>query len=232
MKSLPPKDYGLLPKLDAPAGYICVLRDIDRDAYRIDSTDCPATYVDALLAELAGTYGIELISILETDDLLASESRLFDSHHARLSDEWLDLDSYQLAELRRSELQINAHGSLYLTPQPASTPKTQRVSGPPRATVGPPASYARRSSSRRAYREDGLDTQPRRIGLEEVVDPYTLFLYLNDRSQTLHDILYRLKETFLGYSLLWLFMLFAFACAVVTLMALVHRYGGGLVGSW
>jgi hypothetical protein len=123
LNSLPPKDYGLLPKLDAPAGYICVLRDINRDVYRIDSTDHPATYVDRLLAELTGTYGIELLSILETDDLAASESQLYDSHHARLSDEWLNLDSYQLAELRQSDLQINAHRSLYLTPQSDAKPK-------------------------------------------------------------------------------------------------------------
>lgn len=230
MKSLPPKDYGLLPKLDAPTGYICVLRDIDRDAYRIDSTDRPATYVDALLAEVTGIYGIELISILETDDLLASESQLFDSHHARLCDEWLNLDSYQLAELRRSELQINAHRSLYLTPQPASTPKNAARRRSALRYGRPAASYSRRSSSRRAYREDGLDTQPRRIGLEDVTDPYTLFLYLSDRSQIVHNFLDRVKETFLGYSLLWLFVLFAFACAVVTLMALVQRYGAGFVG--
>ncbi len=232
MKSLPPKDYGVLPKLDAPAGYICVLRDIDRDAYRIDSTDQPATYVDALLAELTGTYGIELISILETDDLVASESELFDSHHARLSDEWLDLDSHQLAELRRSELQINAHRSLYLTPQPAAKPKSAAKKQAASRYRRPAASYSRRSSSRRAYREPASDSPPRRIGLEDVTDPYTLFLYLNDRSQTLHDILNRLKETFLDYLLLWLFALIAITCALVTLMAIVHGYGGGFMVGW
>ena len=119
MKSLPPKDYCVLPKLDAPAGYICVLRDIDRDAYRIDSTDHPATYVDALLAELTGTYGIELISILETDDLNAAKSELYDHYGVTLGDVWHELDPYQLQELRGSRLQINAHESCYLTAREA-----------------------------------------------------------------------------------------------------------------
>lgn len=114
MRSLPPADYARLPRLDAPAGYICVLRDNDRGAYRIDSADSPATYVDALLAESTGTYGIELISILKTDDLLASESELYDQYGAALGDEWLELDAYQLQELRESMLQINAYASCYL----------------------------------------------------------------------------------------------------------------------
>ena len=82
MNSLPPKAYSSLPRLETPAAYICVLRDIDRDVYRIDSTDHPATYVDALRAEVTGSYGLELISLLETHDLAASEAQLFEAHHA------------------------------------------------------------------------------------------------------------------------------------------------------
>ena len=98
-RSLPPRDCQLLLALESPASYICVLRDIDCDVYRIDSTDHPATYVDALLGEMTGSYGIELLSILETDDIAASEIRLNEHHHATLSDTWLDLDDHQLAEL-------------------------------------------------------------------------------------------------------------------------------------
>ena len=115
MRSLPPKACASLSKLDAPAGYICVLRDIDRGAYRIDSTDHPASYVDALLAEMTGTYGIELLAILETDDLAISEAQLFAAHHATLGDEWLELDAYQLRALRKSELRILDYGSYYIS---------------------------------------------------------------------------------------------------------------------
>lgn len=115
MNSLPPKEYASLPKLNAPAGYICVLRDIDRDVYRIDSTDHPATYVDALLGELTGSYGIEVIAILETDDVASSENYLYERHHAGLGRSWLQLDAYQLKALRRSELRILDFGSHYIS---------------------------------------------------------------------------------------------------------------------
>ena len=117
LKSLPPKDYQALPKLESPAGYICVIRDIGRDAYRIEGTDRPATLVEVALAEAEGKMGIELISILESEDISASEASLFDAHRARLGSAWLKLDAYQLGELRSSILQIDKHGSHYLTPQ-------------------------------------------------------------------------------------------------------------------
>ena len=71
-------------------------------------------------------FGIELVSILETEDLGKNESALFERHHARLSAEWLDLDELQLEEMRRSVLQIDAHRSLYLTPQQTGPSMTAR----------------------------------------------------------------------------------------------------------
>lgn len=117
MRSLPPKDFDSLPPLRAPAAYICVIRDIDSDTYRIDDAEDPATLVRAIMEEAGRDFGIELVSILETDDLQVSASVLFERHHARLSADWLKLDELQLEELRRSVLQIDAHRSLYLTPQ-------------------------------------------------------------------------------------------------------------------
>jgi len=61
--------------------------------------------------------GIQLISVLESADLSASEASLFEDHRARLGSAWLKLDAYQLGELRSSILQIDRHGSHYLTPQ-------------------------------------------------------------------------------------------------------------------
>lgn len=117
LKSLRPKDFQTLPILESPAGYICVIRDIEIDAFRIEATHCPATLTTAASAEADGKMGIELISILETADLSASEASLFEAHRARLSSAWLKLDAYQLRELRSSMLQIGKHGSHYLTPQ-------------------------------------------------------------------------------------------------------------------
>lgn len=239
MNSLPTKEYASLPKLDPPAGYICVLRDIDRDVYRIDSTDRPRAYVDALLAELTGTYGIELISILETDDLAASESQLFDAHHARLSDEWLNLDNHQLAELRRSELQIYAHRSLYLRPQSDSTPRSAANKRPVSRYGRSAASYSRASAQRtrrRASRSslahlgNDKEAQRRRVRLEDVDDPFALLQYLRDRLQPMHEILYRMKETVLDYMLLWLFVAFVFTIVLLVLVALGLSFGDGPIG--
>ena len=124
LRSLPPKSYESMPRLDAPAGYICVIRAIDSDTYRIDSTDHPATFVSAIMVKSKHRLGIELISILEADDLSASESELYERHHARLSEDWHELDAYQLQELRRSILQIDAHRSVYL-----ARPRRQEPSG-------------------------------------------------------------------------------------------------------
>ncbi|MCY3916724.1 MAG: hypothetical protein OXG49_11990 [Chloroflexi bacterium] len=115
MRSLSPRDYRLLPRLESPAGYICVIRDIDSDRYRIDRTNHPGAYMDALLGEMTGSYGIELLSILETDDIAASEIRLNEHHHATLSDTWLELDAYQLRALRKSELRILDYSSYYIS---------------------------------------------------------------------------------------------------------------------
>ena len=117
LKSLPPKDFQTLPTLKSPAGYICVIRDIGSDAYRIVGTRCPATVVEVASAEAEGRMGIELIAVLESADLSASDASLFEAHRARLSGAWLKLDAYQLGELRSSILQIDKHSSHYLTPQ-------------------------------------------------------------------------------------------------------------------
>ncbi|MCY3865594.1 MAG: hypothetical protein OXG68_09155 [Chloroflexi bacterium] len=129
MRSLPPRDYQLLPMLESPASYICVIRDIDSDRYRIDSTDHPATYVDALLAELTGSYGIELLSIVETEDIAVSQNHLYERHHSALSDKWLELDAYQLRALRKSELRILDYSSHYISQVSRSRAEAARAAG-------------------------------------------------------------------------------------------------------
>ena len=132
MKSFPPTNYASLPMLRRPAAYICVIRDVDRDRYRIDEADHPATVVRAIMDEDEREFGIELVSILETEDLRQSESALFQRHHARLSAEWLNLDELQLEELRRSALQIDAHRSRYLMPRQKGSSLSARPRAKPR----------------------------------------------------------------------------------------------------
>ena len=130
MRSLPPQDFDILPTLATPAGYICVIRDIDSDNFRIEGTNQPKTLVDTVLAESDRSFGIELVSILETEDLAASEAELYERYQARLSSDWLELDEYQLDELRRSILQIDAHASHYLTPERPPYAKSEMPEAP------------------------------------------------------------------------------------------------------
>ena len=67
VKSVAPRDYETLPALDEPAGYICVVRDIDRDRYRIEATHLPKAFINRLVAERQRSFGIELVSIVQTD---------------------------------------------------------------------------------------------------------------------------------------------------------------------
>lgn len=130
MRSLSPNDYESLPRLDAPAGYIFVIRDIDHETFRIDQTTHPATLINAIVDESAGEFGFELVSILKTEDLRASEALLYERHHARLSEEWHVLDDYQREELRRSFLETDAHRNLYLRPRRNLSHTPQQTQAP------------------------------------------------------------------------------------------------------
>lgn len=116
LRSIPPADYACLPTLLQPAAYICVIRDVDSDRYRIQATNQPRWLIEAAFAERTREFGIELLSILESDNIAESEARLFERHHATLSADWLALDTYQLRELQKSDLQVNAHRSQYISP--------------------------------------------------------------------------------------------------------------------
>lgn len=118
MKSLPPADYESMPALSPPAAYILVIRDVDGDRYRIDATAQPKPYLDELRGEGDRRYGFELIAVVETADLAASERELYDRHLATLSGDWLHLDSHQLRELRDSMLETGAFRSSYISPRP------------------------------------------------------------------------------------------------------------------
>ena len=149
MISLAPQDYESLPALESPAGYICVIRDIDRDRYRIEATRSPRALIDAVVAEEQRSFGIELVSLLRTDDLAASEAELYARHHARLSSDWLELDALQLEELRQSALLIDDRASLYLM---SATPASVAGGPGPAGSHNRPrrASAAARRSNRRA----------------------------------------------------------------------------------
>ena len=123
MRSIPPADYARLPKLRLPAAYICVIRDVDRDRYRFQATNQPRSLIEAVFAERTREFGIELLSILESDNIAESEARLYERHHATLGEEWLALDDYQLRELQRSELKVYAHRSRYIGPDEIPSPE-------------------------------------------------------------------------------------------------------------
>ena len=115
LRSLPPADYQTLALLTAPASYICVIRDPETKAYRIEATLHPKTLIDNIFREADLKYGVELITILATDDLAASEARLYKRHGATLGSDWLRFDQYQITEFNRSLLMVKAYRSHYVT---------------------------------------------------------------------------------------------------------------------
>lgn len=72
---------------------------------RIDQTAHPATLINAIVDESAGEFGFELVSILETEALPASEALLYERHHARLSEEWRERDQSDPPRLRSGRVQ-------------------------------------------------------------------------------------------------------------------------------
>ncbi len=159
MRSLRPKEYARLPRLKAPAAYVCVIRDIEKDRYRIQACQLPAALAQDSLSEAGSAFGIELLAILECGDIAASAEALYQAHHAELSDAWLALDQYQLEELRRSALRIDDHASCYLS---ASTKDAQ-----PQTAPRPPRPQTRR----RAFGQYQRPSRRLRAG-PSLVKPY------------------------------------------------------------
>lgn len=121
MESINPGDYETQPRLEPPAGYICVLRDVESDRWRIEGARHPKRLVEGVLADSESRFGIEIVSILKTEDLAESAATLYERQHAGLGESWLSLDDYQVETLRRSMLQIDAHPSFYLMPTDAGS---------------------------------------------------------------------------------------------------------------
>lgn len=167
MRSLPPKDYAQLPRLLPPAGYVLVVRDIDSDSLCINRAQRPAAFIETLFAERGGAFGLELVAMLKSADVAASEAALFEAHGATFSADWLRLDRYQIEELRRSALSIDAHESCYLLPRRARKPpapapppapaETDRLEPPAFAwrDAPPPSKLSRSPSAAPVYRPYG-----------------------------------------------------------------------------
>ncbi len=101
VKRIPIRDYRKLPRLKSPAGYVCLIRDMDYDnRYKIERMNHPATDFGRLKAELP--FKTQIAYIAETNNVAASERYLhqrYAKHSAR--GEWFDLDEAQLWEIRR-----------------------------------------------------------------------------------------------------------------------------------
>lgn len=113
---LPPMDYGEQPYVKSPAGYICVVRDARGNSYRLETTHAPKAFVAGLVRDEERALGIELIALLSTDDVRASEAFLFEKYGVECGDAWMEFDQYQLEALRDSVLRTGAYRSRYIFP--------------------------------------------------------------------------------------------------------------------
>ena len=93
--------YKRLPSLDPPAGYVCLIRDMDYGSrYKIERMKHPAADFEDVTAGLP--FKTQIAYIARTNDAAASERYLhqrYARHTAR--GEWFDLDDAQLREIRR-----------------------------------------------------------------------------------------------------------------------------------
>ena len=101
LTNVPARNYQDLPKLEAPAGYVYIIQDVDfSNRYKIGRTNHPRTRLNKFGVELP--FKTEVVHILRTDDAVATERDLhkkFSKSHAR--GEWFDLDDAQLRAIRQ-----------------------------------------------------------------------------------------------------------------------------------
>ena len=96
LKRVSIRSYKKLPRLRHPAGYICLIRDMDYGSrYKIEQTNNPAAHLDDVKAGLP--FKTKIAYIAKTNDAEAAE-HYFHRRYAR--DEWFDLDDAQLREIR------------------------------------------------------------------------------------------------------------------------------------
>ena len=99
--NVPIHNYKQLPKLESSAGYVYVIKDIDRtQSYKIGRTNHPETRMNNFGVTLP--FETKVIAILKADDDELLEKRLhkkFAGQHKR--GEWFDLSDSQIREIQK-----------------------------------------------------------------------------------------------------------------------------------
>lgn len=101
LKKVSVRGYKKLSRLKSPAGYVCLIRDMDYGSrYKIERMNHPAADFEELTAGLP--FKTQIAYIARANDAAASERYLhqrYARHTAR--GEWFDLNDAQLREIRR-----------------------------------------------------------------------------------------------------------------------------------
>lgn len=95
------RNYKKLSKLEAPAGYVYVIKDTKYLKYKIGFTIHPKQRIKDIQRSEAGK--LEYVHIVRTDDARATESYLHDRYkkfRIRKDREWFQLNNPQLQEIR------------------------------------------------------------------------------------------------------------------------------------
>ena len=114
------RNYKKLPKLEAPTGYVYVIKDTKYLKYKIGFTIHPKQRIKDIQRNEAGK--LEYVHIVQTDDARATESYLHDRYkkfRIRKDREWFQLNNPQLQEIRN----LGRHK------QPAENKRFIRLSG-------------------------------------------------------------------------------------------------------
>ncbi len=117
LKSVPLSNYRSLHALKRRSGYLVVVKDIEKNIFKIESTAEVAHYIDKALGLVSLKFGLELVLALESSSIKDVENNMLVLYPPNNESGWLRLSLAQLQEIRNLGSPNSIHGSLYLTPK-------------------------------------------------------------------------------------------------------------------
>ncbi len=156
LTSLPPENYRLLPPLEAPAGYICLIRDMEYgDQYCLHLAHDPSGIDDTLNSvafevRLARIFGVEA-------DAASAKAELLQRFNSE--DEWFTLSPDQLRDLDRLARPARRRSD-ETQPNPRSRPERSQPNPRPRPERSQPNPRSRPERSQPNPRPRPERSQP------------------------------------------------------------------------
>ena len=101
LSSIPVREYADVPKLEAPAGYVYVMRDMKYNKYKIGRTINPKSRLRDIQRNEVGE--LRYVHLIRTDDAVSTERALhqrYAKYRIRMDREWFEFEEAQLQDIR------------------------------------------------------------------------------------------------------------------------------------